>query len=210
MKYEWKKQDKALYLPLSKPEIVNVPSFSFFIVNGEGSPDNEAFAEAVGALYSLSYGVKMSPKSGVAPQDYFEYSIFPLEGIWSLTERGKTLPTLDRNELVYTLMIRQPSFVTPDFAAQILESVKKKKPNIMLDTATFSEINEGLCAQMLHNGPYSDEPASFAAMEEFCTTNGYTRISKEHREIYLTDARKTAPEKQRTVLRFKVEKTSKS
>lgn len=103
-------------------------------------------------------------------------------------------------------MIRQPEFVTDQLAAEILEKTKKKKPNPALDRVRFGCIEEGICIQMMHMGSYDDEPASFARMESFCLENGFKRIEHTHREIYLSDPRKTEAHKLKTVLRFKAEK----
>lgn len=205
MKYEWKKRDKNYYLPGSKPETVTVPKFKFFMINGNGNPNSEEFAEAVGVLYSLAYSAKMLPKAGIEPEGYFDYTVFPLEGIWDLAEEARKSNTIDKNSLIYTIMIRQPEFITNGLADEIIKKVKVKKPHRLLDNVRFDEVEDGLCVQMLHNGPYDDEPESFRTMEEYCRQNGLKRISKTHKEIYITDARKTQPEKLKTVLRFKVE-----
>ncbi|KGE17723.1 GyrI-like domain-containing protein [Paenibacillus wynnii] len=203
MKYEWKKQDKHLYQPKNKPEILTIPSYNYFMVSGKGNPNHEAYAEAIGVLYSLSYGVKMMPKSGKVPDGYYEYSIFPLEGVWDLSEEGKRKTALDKDELLYTIMIRQPDFVTSELADEVIEIVKRKKPHPLLEKASFSSLEEGLCIQMLHLGHYDEEPHSFAIMEQYCTDNGLQRTFHTHKEIYLNDARKTHPDKLKTVLRFK-------
>jgi hypothetical protein len=205
MKFEWKKQARDLYLPKNQPEVVMVPPMKFFMLDGRGNPNSEEFAEAVGVLYSLSYAVKMMPKKGVTPEGYFEYSVFPLEGVWDLAPEARGLEKLDKDSLIYTIMIRQPDFVTEEVAKSALESTVKKTKHPMLGKVRFGSIEEGMCVQMLHSGPYDNEPESFARMEEFCNVNNLKRLSKIHREIYLTDARKTAPEKLQTVLRFKVE-----
>lgn len=204
MKYEWKKQDKTLYLPAPKPALLQVPAFNYFTLRGEGNPNGAAFAEAVGILYSLSYTVKMLPKKGPAPENYYEYTIFPLEGVWDLTEAGRQKSVLDKDELVYELMIRQPDFVTPELAAEVIGMVKHRKPHPLLDKAAFVSSGDGLSVQMLHVGPYDDEPASFKLMEQYCAEQGLQRMSYLHREIYISDVRRTVPEKLRTVLRFKV------
>ena len=205
MKYEWKKQDKGLYLPKNQPEIVMVPSMKFFMLDGEGNPNSEEFSEAVGVLYSLSYGVKMMPKKGVTPEGYFEYSVFPLEGVWDLAPEARGLETLDKDSLIYTIMIRQPDFVTGELAQAAIEAVVKKIKHPRLGDVRFGSSEDGLCVQMLHVGSYDSEPGSFVRMEEFCTANNLKRISRTHREIYLSDARKTSADKLQTVLRFKVE-----
>ena len=206
MKYEWKKNDKALYLPKNQPEVIKVPAMKFFMLKGKGNPNHESFAEAIGVLYSLSYGIKMMPKKGVTPEGYFEYTVFPLEGVWDLAEEARGLATLDKDSLIYTIMIRQPEFVTDELAQEVLESTKLKKPHPLLDSVQFGSIDEGLCVQMLHIGPYDTETESFNKMEEFSADNQLRRLSKIHREIYISDFRKTEPEKLKTVLRFKVEK----
>jgi hypothetical protein len=205
MKYEWKKQAKELYMPKNKPEIVKVPPMKFFMLDGKGNPNSEEFSEAIGILYSLSYAVKMMPKKGVTPEGYFEYTVFPLEGVWDLAPEARGLEVLDKNSLIYTIMIRQPDFVTDEIAQAALESAVKKTKHPMLSKVSFASLEEGMCVQMLHLGSYDNEPGSFAMMEEFCNANNLKRLSKIHREIYISDARKTPVEKLQTVLRFKVE-----
>ncbi|MFD2879091.1 GyrI-like domain-containing protein [Paenibacillus rhizoplanae] len=198
-----KNKTKPLYLPPSEPGLIQVPAFPYFTLRGEGNPNGSAFAEAVAVLYSLSYAVKMLPRKGPAPEGYYDYTVFPLEGIWDLSEAGRRSAVLDKNELIYTLMIRQPDFVTPALAAEVLEQVKRSKPHPLLDKAVFACCEDGLSVQMLHLGPYDDEPHSFARMEQFCSTQGLLRESHLHREIYISDARRARLEKLRTVLRFK-------
>lgn len=201
-KIDYKKDYKQLYLPKTLPEIVEVPRMPFFMVSGSGDPNGGEFARAVEALYSLSYTVKMSYKSDDVPDGYYEYTVFPLEGVWDLLDRTK--PATDKNNLKYTIMIRQPDFLTEKWFERFLENAKKKKTNPFLENVRFEQVEEGLCCQMLHLGSFDDEPESFARMEAFCAENGYSRSSKIHREIYLSDPRKTKPEKLKTVLRFLV------
>ena len=131
MKHEWKKNEKQFYLPKNKPELISVPEFKFFTIEGNGNPNDEFFAEYIGVLYSLSYGIKMSPKKGIEPKGYFDYTVYPLEGVWDLNEKAKKSfdGTINKNDLVFKLMIRQPDFVDKDFALQILEQTTKKKPH---------------------------------------------------------------------------------
>jgi len=206
MKHDWKKEEKAFYAPKSKPEQVYLPAMNFFSIRGEGNPNHPAFAEYIAVLYSLSYAVKMSPKSGHAPAGYFEYSVYPLEGVWDITNEAKHKPmeTLDKDALVFNLMIRQPDFVTAGYASDIIEQVKKKKPHSLLDKVRFETIEEGNWVQILHLGNYDNEPQSFDDMEAFAESQGLVRKYKTHREIYLSDARKTAADKLKTILRFQV------
>ncbi|HLO59555.1 MAG TPA: GyrI-like domain-containing protein [Bacteroidales bacterium] len=206
MKHEWKTAEKQYYSPKNKPELVTLPAFKFFTVTGKGNPNDEFFGEYISVLYALSYAIKMSPKKGIAPAGYFDYTVYPLEGVWDLTEEGKKSynGTIDKNELVFTLMIRQPDFVDDTYAALTLERTKKTKPHKLLDAVKFEIITEGPCIQMLHLGSYDSEPASFALMEQFAEKEKLKRLCKTHREIYLSDARKVATEKLRTILRFKL------
>jgi hypothetical protein len=206
MKHDWKKDEKQFYQPKSKPELVRVPPFKFFSISGEGNPNDTYFGEYISVLYSLSYAVKMSPKKGIAPTGYFEYSVYPLEGVWDISEEAKKkkMETLDKNALVFNLMIRQPDFVDEAFASEMIELTTKKKPHPLLQKARFEISEEKECIQMLHIGSYDSEPACFRMMEEFCLNSSLVRESKIHREIYLSDARKTPPERLKTILRFKV------
>ena len=207
MKHEWKKHDKGFYLPKESPELVEIPKFKFFTIEGQGNPNNEAFAEEVGALYSLAYGVKMLPKKGITPEGYYEYTIFPLEGIWDLTEVGRQSAALDKDELVYKIMIRQPDFVSEALAEEIINAVNKKKPSPLYARVRFEELEDGLSVQMLHTGSYDDEPRSFEKMKDFCRVNNLIREDLRHREIYISDVRKTAPEKLKTTLRYFVKRS---
>ncbi len=208
MKHEWRKNEKKFYLPKTKPEIITIPKFKFYTIEGKGNPNDNFFTEYIGVLYSLSYGIKMSPKKGIAPQGYYDYTVYPLEGVWSLNEQAIQSfdGTINKSDFVFKLMIRQPDFVERNFALQILEDIKKKKPHDLLEQVKYEEIIEGDCVQMLHVGSYDDEPESFKMMENFAEEENYSRISKIHKEIYLSDARKVSPEKLKTVLRFSVEK----
>lgn len=126
MKYEWRKQEKNLYIPKQKPELVSIPEQKFFLIKGKGNPNENEFAEKIGVLYSLAYAVRMMPKQGCTPAGYFEYTVYPLEGIWDLTEEGKKLDTLNKDELLYTIMIRQPDFVTKEIVDRAFEHVEKR------------------------------------------------------------------------------------
>lgn len=207
MKKEWRKTEKAFYLPKNAPELITIPPFKFFMIEGKGSPNEPFFEEYISVLYSLSYAIKMSPKSGDAPAGYEEYTVYPLEGSWDVSEVAKAASqtVLDKNELVFNLMIRQPDFVTAEYAAGVVEMLKKKKPHALLDKVKFGTIEEGKCIQMMHIGSYDDEPASFALMEAFAAKQGLKRVSKVHREIYMSDPRKVSPDQLKTVLRFQAE-----
>lgn len=204
MKYEWRKKEKEYYIPKEKPQLVEIPEFKYFTLKGQGNPNTEAFKECIGVLYSLSYAIRMMPKNGITPDRYFEYTVYPLEGIWDLTEEGRLEETLNKDELVYKLMIRQPDFVTEEVVNIAMEIVKKKKSHPLLEKVEFELIKEGLCVQMLHVGPYDDEPRTFSAMKEFCTENNLEIKTLAHKEIYLSDFRKTEASKLKTVLRYLV------
>jgi hypothetical protein len=206
MKHEWRKKEKEIYIPKNNPESITVPSFKYFMIEGKGNPNDDFFGDYIGVLYSLSYAVKMSPKGGFAPEGYFEYTVYPLEGVWDISEEAKKNYSgqLDKDSLVFNLMIRQPDFVTSEFANEIIKRTIKKKPSDLLTKVRFGEIEDGDSVQMMHLGSYDNEHDSFKEMEKFCSENNLTRASKQHREIYLSDIRKVSPEKLKTVLRFKV------
>lgn len=204
MKFEWKKQEKNLYLPKEKPDLITVPQQKFFMISGKGNPNDEEFSEKIGILYSLAYAVRMMPKQGYTPDGYFEYTVYPLEGIWDLTEEGKQSNILNKDELLYTIMIRQPDFVTQEIVNKVFENVRKKKPHHLLDDVTFTTMEDGLSVQMMHIGSYDDEPQSFEQMKKFIKENNLEITTLRHREIYLSDARKTEKSKLKTVLRYMV------
>lgn len=201
-KVEYKKDYKELYLPGEQPSVIRVPAISFVVIDGQGDPNGEAFAEDTAALYSFSYAVKMSYKSKEPPEGYYDYTIFPLEGVWDLVD--KTKPSTDKSNYAYSIMIRQPDFLNSQLFDRFLVETKKKKPNASLDRLQAVVIEEGLCCQILHTGPYDEEPASFEKMQQFCADNGYERASLTHREIYLSDPRKSVGDKLKTVLRFRI------
>jgi hypothetical protein len=206
LKYEWRKKDKEIYLPKTDPSVINVPKMNYFTLKGKGNPNSEVFKECVEALYALSYAIRMMPKKGIQPEGYFEYTVFPLEGVWDLDEVGRQMEFLDKNRLVYKVMIRQPDFVTEELYVDAKSLVSNKVPEKWLNAVRFEEIDEGLCVQCLHIGSYDTEQETFTKMEEFCASNNLLRTDKRHREIYISDPRKTESEKLKTVLRFKAAK----
>ncbi len=207
MKHEWRKKEKAIYLPPNKPVIIDVPQCKYFTINGSGNPNSPFFSKCVETLYAVSYAIRMSHKKGLQPENFYEYTVYPLEGDWDISENAKKsfAGTINKDELVFTLMIRQPDFVTAEFAEKAKEWAKKKKPDLDIDKLSFREISDGKCIQMMHLGSYDNEPESFAIMEAFAKENQVKRTSMQHKEIYISDPRKVAPEKLKTVLRFKIE-----
>lgn len=204
MKFEWRKQEKNLYLPKAQPELITIPKHKYFMISGKGNPNDEKFSERIGVLYSLAYAVRMMPKKGYTPDGYYEYTVYPLEGIWDLTEEGKKSDTLNKNELLYTIMIRQPDFVTPEVVNRAFENIRKKKNHPLLDNVTFETMEDGLSVQMMHIGSYDNEPQSFEQMKKYIKDNNLKITTLRHREIYLSDARKTEKSKLKTVLRYMV------
>ena len=204
-KFEWRKELKELYLPKKDPVKIEVPQMKFFTVEGRGNPNtSKEFKDSIEILYSLSYAIRMMPKKGITPEGYFEYTVFPLEGHWDLDEEGRRLDYLDKDHFVYKLMIRQPDFVTQELFQYALKSVEEKNSKLNIDTVKFEETSEGLCVQAMHFGSFDTEPETFKLMEQYCSENNLKRIEMTHKEIYITDARRTPPERSKTVLRFKV------
>ncbi len=206
-KVDYKKDYKDLYLPKTKPMLIDVPPMNFIIIDGAGDPNDTEYQQAVGTLYALTFTIKMSKMSGNQPQGYFEYVVPPLEGLWWIS--GGAFSFDKRDNWLWTSMIRQPEFVTPAVFSWALEECRRKKPELDLSKARFETFSEGLCVQIMHIGPYSDEPRSIALLENFIEENdllNQTGSKRKHHEIYLSDPRKTAPEKLKTVLRLPVAK----
>jgi len=196
VKYEWKKQEKTLYLPKAEPQVITVPKQKFFAIKGKGNPNETEFAEKIGVLYSLAYAVRMMPKTGFIPEGYFEYTVYPLEGVWDNCD------VFDKSSYAYSIMIRQPDFVTAEVVAKAIEITEKKKPHRFLSDVFFCEIEDGLSVQIMHIGDYDNESQSFAEMKRFMENNRLIRRADNHREIYLSDVTKVERDKLKTVLRY--------
>ncbi|WP_247948864.1 GyrI-like domain-containing protein [Streptococcus gordonii] len=201
MKYEWRKAEKSLYGVKASPKVVDVPQQSFIMLDGTGNPNLPGFAEEVSALYALAYAIKMDYKKSHTNQEIQDFTVYPLEGIWQQKEQGE----LVKEELIYTIMIAQPSFISKEMMKEALEKVKVKKPNAHYEKIRFETVKEGKCLTMLHLGSFDSEPLSFAKMDEFCKENFLNRRSLFHREIYLNNLNRTSPDKLKTILRYQVE-----
>ena len=207
--FDFKKEYKDLYLPKSKPSIIDVPTMRFITVDGEGDPNtSEFYKKAIEVLYGLSYSIKMSKKSGTQPEGYFDYVVPPLEGLWWFAGDSFDGNVAERKEeFNWTIMIRQPDFVTPEVFENAKATLSKKNPELDTSIAILKDFTEGLCAQVMHVGCYDDEAPTVATLEEFIKSQGYrTEMSgmRQHHEIYISDPRKTAPEKLKTVIRHPI------
>lgn len=209
-KVDYKKAFKTLYQPKEEPEIVKVPEISFIMVNGKGDPNTcQEYKDALELLYGLSYTIKMAPKNGSCPDGYFEYVVPPLEGLW-WTVDGSGIDDLfqfNKDNFHWTAMIRQPEFVTPVLFETARQALQRKKPHLEVSRAQFSTYEDGLCCQIMHRGPYDDEPESMKKIYRYLDEIGYEPDhgnTRRHHEIYLGDPRKTDPAKLRTVLRVPI------
>lgn len=204
MPIDYKKTEKDLYQPKTTPSIICVPQMTFIAVDGKGDPNMSAeYTAAVTLLYGLSYTIKMSNKS------VLEYVVPPLEGFWSVDDdfRGGGAAISDKSKFIWTMVIRQPDFVTADIFEAAKAALAKKKPSLDTSKAQIKTISEGLCVQVMHIGSYDDEPATVAALDGFAVENGYAidiDDTRRHHEIYISDPRKVAPEKLKTVLRHPI------
>ena len=209
---DYKKEYKDLYQPKNKPSIIQVPEMVFIQVEGEGDPNScQAYKDAMEILYGLSFTIKMSKMGGNQPEGYFEYVVPPLEGLWwgEDEELFDGVMIGDKSKFHWISMIRQPEFVTEEVFEWAKAALQKKKPHVDVSTTRLVKWEEGLCAQVMHIGPYDDEPATIALLNQFVEDNGYdTDINerRRHHEIYLGEPRKTAPERLKTVLRHPVKK----
>ena len=202
---DFKKTQKQLYQPGPQPAIVDVPKMAFIMIDGLGDPNTAAsYKAAVETLYGLSYAIKMGNK------DKLEYVVLPLEGFWTLDDtsfRGGGAVIADKSKFHLTMCIRQPEFVTPDVFDAAKASLAKKRPELDLSLARLEAFTEGMCAQIMHVGAYDDEPATIAKLECFVAQSGYQADMsglRRHHEIYLSDPRKTATDKLRTIIRHPV------
>ncbi len=209
MAFDFKKEYKEFYMPKNKPEIVTVPPANYIAVRGQGDPNEEggAYQQAIGVLYAVAYTLKMSYKTDYKIEGFFEYVVPPLEGFW-WQDHASGIDYGKKSAFNWISVIRLPDFVTKkDFAWAVETATKKKK--LDCSKAEFLTIDEGLCVQVMHHGPFDDEPATVAIMDEYLARNGYENDINErrlHHEIYMSDARKVAPEKWKTVIRHPIKK----
>jgi len=207
MAFDFKKEYKELYAPKSKPTVIDVPSMNYIAVRGKGDPNvpDGEYQQAVGVLYAVAYTLKMSYKTDYRIDGFFEYVVPPLEGFW-WQEDCDGIDYGRKQDFCWTAVIRLPDFVTQqDFEWAVEQATKKKK--LDCSRAEFITVSEGLCVQMMHCGSYDSEPETVAVMDEYLRANGYENdLSAErlHHEIYLSDPRKSPPEKWKTVIRHPI------
>ena len=209
MAFDFKKEYKEFYLPKDKPDIVKVPSMNYIAVRGEGDPNQEdgGYKKAIGLLYGIAFTIKMSKKGDHQIDGYFDYVVPPLEGFWYM-EGMNGIDYAHKEAFHWISVIRLPDFVTEDdFRWAVNEATKKKKQDF--SKVEFLTVEEGICVQCMHIGSYDDEPATVNMMHEFMEQQGYEldiTDKRLHHEIYLSDARKVAPEKMKTVIRHPIKK----
>ena len=207
MAFDFKKEYKELYMPKNKPSIVTVSSINYIAVRGTGDPNQEdgEYKQAIGLLYGIAFTIKMSKKGDHRIEGYFDYVVPPLEGFW-WQDGVDGIDYAHKEDFHWISVIRLPDFVTEDdFRWAVKEATKKKKQDFI--KVEFLTVEEGLCVQCMHFGSYDDEPATVAMMHEFMEQQGYEldlTDKRLHHEIYLSDARKVAPEKRKTVIRHPI------
>ena len=207
MAFDFKKEYKEFYMSKRVPEIITVPKANYIAVRGIGDPNQEggAYQSAVSILYAVAYTLKMSYKTDYRIEGFFEYVVPPLEGFW-WQEGVDGIDYGDKSTFHWISVIRLPEFVTKkDFDWAVEEAARKKKLDCSL--AEFLTIEEGLCVQIMHIGPFDHEPSTVALMDQYIAENGYANDMNEtrlHHEIYLSDARKAAPEKWKTIIRHPI------
>lgn len=209
MAFDYKKEYKEFYMPKNKPSIVEIPPMNYIAVRGQGDPNVEGseYKESISLLYGIAYTIKMSKKGDHQIEGYFDYVVTPLEGFW-WQDGVQGIDYAHKEAFRFISVIRLPDFVTrKDFDWAIEEAGRKK--GMDYSKVAFFPYEEGLCVQCMHIGPYDDEPATVQMMHEYMTKQGYALdITKDrfHHEIYLSDARRTAPERLKTVIRHPVKK----
>ena len=209
MAFDFKKEYKEFYLPKAEPEILTVPAMNYIAVRGEGDPNEEggAYQTAVGLLYGVAFTIKMSKMGDHRIEGYFDFVVPPLEGFWR-QPGSESFDYQNKKAFQWISVIRLPDFVTrADIEWAVSAASEKKKQDF--SSVEFLTLDEGLCVQMLHTGPFDDEPGSVAKMDRYLAENGFENDFSEkrlHHEIYLSDARRVPPEKWRTVLRHPIRK----
>ena len=209
MAFDFKKEYKEFYMPKKRPEIIDVPPMNYIAVRGKGDPNEEngAYKQAIGVLYAVAYTLKMSYKTDRRIEGFFDYVVPPLEGFW-WQDGVKGIDYDKKDRFNWISVIRLPDFIKKDdFEWAVKTAAEKKK--IDCSFAEFITVNEGLCAQIMHIGAFDSESESVELMDKYLEENGYENdISDKrlHHEIYLSDARKVAPEKWKTVIRHPIRK----
>ena len=209
MAFDYKKEYKEFYMPANKPSIIIVPKMNYIAVRGKGNPNDEngEYKNSIGLLYAIAFTIKMSYKGSHKIDGYFEYVVPPLEGFW-WQEGSDTIDYANKNGFNFISLIRLPDFVTKaDFDWAVKEATNKKKADF--SKVEFLTYDEGVCVQCMHVGSYDDEPKTIALMHEYMAANGYVldiSESRYHHEIYLSDPRKCAGEKLKTVVRHPIKK----
>ena len=210
MAFDFKKEYKEYYMPKNKPSIVTVPRMNYIAVRGQGDPNAEdsEYKQAIVLLYGIAFTIKMSKKGSHQIEGYFDYVVPPLEGFWWQDDIiGVDFSRKD--DFKWISVIRLPDFVTEDdFNWAVGEASARKK--VDFSKVEFLTYDEGLCVQCMHIGSYDDEPATVAVMHEFMESQGYAldiTDKRLHHEIYLSDARKVAPEKRKTVIRHPIKRS---
>ena len=210
MAFDFKKEYKEFYMPKNKPEIVTVPQANYIAVRGKGNPNeiDGAYQKAISILYAVAYTLKMSYKTEHKIEGFFEYVVPPLEGFW-WQDNVDGIDYADKAAFNWISVIRLPEFITQkDFEWAVETASEKKK--LDCSSAEFLTVDEGLCVQIMHIGAFDDEPQTVTLMDEYIAQNGYENDiteSRLHHEIYLSDARKVAPEKWKTVLRHPIKRS---
>ena len=209
MAFDFKKEYKEFYMPKRTPSIVTVPKMNFIAVRGSGDPNDEegGYKQAIGLLYGIAFTIKMSKKGDHKIDGYFDYVVPPLEGFW-WQDGVIGVDYTNKDSFQWISVIRLPDFATKeDFDWAVTEAAAKKKQDF--SKVEFLAYDEGLCVQCMHIGSYDDEPATVQLMHDFMEQEGYElniTDKRLHHEIYLSDARKTAPEKLKTVIRHPIKK----
>ena len=210
MAFDFKKEYREFYLPKDKPSIVTVPAMNYIAVRGEGDPNAEdgPYKQAIGLLYGIAFTIKMSRKGDHRIEGYFDYVVPPLEGFW-WQDGVRGIDYAHKEQFKWISVIRLPDFVTKkDFDWAVAEASRKK--GMDFSSAEFFTYDEGLCVQCMHIGPYDEEPATVEQMHQYMEEQGYTLDITDrrlHHEIYLSDARKVAPDKLKTVIRHPIKRT---
>lgn len=211
MVYDFKKEQKELYKPGKKPELIQVPQMNYLAVAGKGNPnvENSEYKQSLNLLYAVAYTIKMSKKGTYQIPGYFDFVVPPLEGFW-WQDGVQGIDYAHKEKFQFISAIRMPDFVDQVVFDWAVDEAGKKK-NLDFSKIQLMPLNEGLCVQIMHIGPYDEEPATIAKMHQFVAKNDLQldfSQSRRHHEIYLSDPRRTKPENLKTIIRIPVKKAT--
>lgn len=205
MKYDSKKELKQIFGKKQKPTVFTLPKMRYLTITGAGNPNGELFKKKIQALYATLYTVKFTYKNNPTDETFIDFVVTPLIGWWSINEQAANTGEWTKDDFIYELRIPIPYFITNELIEESIPVAKKKKGNHEIDRIKIKTYPPLRVGQILHVGPYDDEPKTFEKLEHYLEQKGLQRKNKNHVEIYLSDARKSDAQKQKVILQVEIQ-----